>query len=219
MRAIFRYSVTAIAGVLTILFAFTIETVASAVGYTDWVARLVHGGVISVIESGYYGSIYFGAVFFGGATIALWADYLIREKDKEETHVNWGRIIYAYPEGKTYVLGIISDVSVNSISENEFGFRKITRFVISTSSRLSVLTSAAVYGDRKSLKWRIADIKSNFVIIDITISSFESDFTIEIYESKKKQEWKERMKWQSALPFKAIHYPHRSIANASTEKP
>jgi len=81
MRRLFRLALTGIAAVFFGLAIFTAETVADAVGYTDWIRSLVRDGWSAMIDAGYASWIQAGALFFGGAALALWVDFLIRKGD------------------------------------------------------------------------------------------------------------------------------------------
>ena len=67
MRRLFRLALTGIAAVFFGLAIFTAETVADAVGYTDWIRSLVRDGWSAMIDAGYASWIQAGALFFGGA--------------------------------------------------------------------------------------------------------------------------------------------------------
>lgn len=83
MRQVFRIIVTVLWTALAGLFIFTLQTIASEMGWVEF----IQGGWRAVVHAGYADWVRWGVILFGGATLALWIDYILRRIVDNRTQV------------------------------------------------------------------------------------------------------------------------------------
>jgi len=186
MRGFFRRLVTAIWAIALILFAFTLETVVDALGWTTTVRNLVTNGWRSMSDAGYANLALNFFLLMSGAMAAVWIEFGLRRWEARKRNENWVHFTVTIKDGIHTVdrkVGLDTLTSLDGqaigniyqsdpqISENAIGL--IIQF------KDEVLEPCPyVCSDRKII-WREARSGSHYLMLDIDLlSSADAAFAI-----------------------------------------
>jgi hypothetical protein len=183
MRKIFKIAITAIAFVLSLVAIVTGETILTELGWVKLVQRLIRDGWSAVGEAGFGDFIIFGAVLFTGATMALWADTLLRKLTDPKRKHHIVRLVcdFVDPKNAEWTINIsdwISSKMFVQYTDKPISWRASDPNLTEKNAMIVLVFSEPIDGplhvhvssDREIL-WRINEKSNNHIALDIDLKN------------------------------------------------
>ena len=205
MRQLFRQFVTGVWTITFVIFAFTLETVADALGWTAAVKAFVAHGWRGMTDAGYQSMVVGLFVFLSGAMVAVWTEYGLRRWEERRRVQNWAHFRVEFTDDRNQIDKRVGVDAITMLDGQVLGNiytsdPKISKSVITLIVQFKaeiVEPCPYVASDRKMI-WREVRAGDHYLVLEIDRLTKE-DVLFEVIARPRK--WQGGEKFDSALKW------------------